>query len=157
MGVAGCGKTTVGQRLAGRLGAVFLDADDYHPRANVAKMQRGEPLTDADRWPWLAAVAAAVADAEAAGNAMVLACSALKQDYRRALGFPASQRFVVELRLAREALARRLARRGQHFFDAGLLDSQLATLEPADEGVVVSADADIDTVVERVLLCLGAR
>lgn len=155
MGPAGCGKTRVGGELADHLGAVFLDADDYHPEANLAKMRRGEALIEADRWPWLAAVAEAVGDAEERAEAVVLACAALKRTYRRALGFPGERRFVVELRVAREALAQRLSQRSDHFFDAGLLDSQLAILEPAEEGFVVAADAPTETVIQRILLVLG--
>lgn len=155
MGAAGCGKTTVGERLAQRLNAVFLDADDYHPPANVAKMQRGYALTDTDRWPWLAASADAVRSRRSEGYAVVLACSALKRAYRQALGFPGVARFVIELRVSRELLAQRLAKRSDHFFDPTLLDSQLAIREPAQDGLAVAADGSVNTVVQRVLTELG--
>jgi len=145
MGVSGCGKTAVGRLLADRLDGTFVDADDHHPPANVAKMRRGEPLNDADRAPWLDRLRGMIADALAdpAAPPMVLACSALKRAYRDVLdptpgpaGPPAKQsggavRFVF-LDVDRDTLARRLADRKGHFFNPALLDNQLATLERPD-------------------------
>jgi gluconokinase len=82
MGVCGCGKTTVGRALARELGCEFLDADDFHPAANVAKMAQGVALTDDDRWPWLDAIVAAMRERAARGSGAVIACSALKEAYR---------------------------------------------------------------------------
>jgi gluconokinase len=159
MGVAGSGKTTVGQRLAERLGLPFRDADEFHPPANVAKMGSGTPLTDDDRWPWLDAIGAAVHDAARGG--IVVTCSALKRAYRerikRAAGVPVQ---FVHLDASRAALEKRLAARKGHFFPPGLLDSQLATLErPApDEGaIVITADGPVDTVSGAALAALSAR
>lgn len=133
MGVSGSGKSTVGAALAAHLGLPFSDADALHPAANVAKMAAGEPLTDDDRWPWLAAVGMAVAAASNTG--IVMACSALKRSYREAIQAEAPGVRFVELDASRAVLEDRLAHRVGHFMPASLLDSQLDTLEPlqADE------------------------
>ena len=122
-GVSGSGKTTVGALLAGRLGWRFADADDFHPAANVAKMRAGIPLTDADRWPWLRAIAAWMDERIGHGEDAVLACSALKRSYRDLLldGRPAAR--MVFLAPDREVLARRLAARHGHFFPEQLLST----------------------------------
>lgn len=148
MGVAGCGKTAVGRRLAGRLGVGFIDADDLHPPANVARMRRGEPLTEADREPWLDRVAEVV-DGRADEGA-VLACSALRRAHREQLGFPAPGRALILLDVPAAVLRERLAARAEHFFPADLLDSQLAALEPPPARHRVAADAPLATVVDRV-------
>ena len=127
-GVSGTGKTTVGLLLARHLGWPFLDADDFHPPANVGKMQRGEPLTDADREPWLLALVAALRERLDRGESTILACSALKQVYRDRLRLDERVRFV-HLRADPELLRRRLAQRAGHFFAPELLASQLETLE----------------------------
>jgi gluconokinase len=132
MGPAGAGKTTVGRALATTLGWTFADADDFHPPANVARMRAGQPLGDAERAPWLAALAAQVARWVQDGHDAVLACSALRRAYRRTLvpaGGAAAVR-LVHLDVPRAELARRLAARPGHFFAPSLLDSQLDALEP---------------------------
>ncbi|MBC6989414.1 gluconokinase [Hymenobacter sp. BT491] len=130
MGVSGSGKTTVGRLLAGQLALPFYDADDFHSAANVAKMRAGTPLTDADRQGWLADLAAGITSWERAGGA-VLACSALKESYRRTLQAGAQNplRWVF-LEGSAELLRARLQARQGHYMGAALLDSQLATLEP---------------------------
>jgi gluconokinase len=131
MGAAGAGKTTVGRALATALDWPFVDADDVHPPENVARMRAGIPLTDADRAPWLAALARLVADAVAGQRSLVLACSALTRAYRRRL-VPASARHgvrFVHLNATPALLAARLAGRSGHFFPAALLESQLDALE----------------------------
>ena len=136
MGVCGCGKTTVGRMVAEALGWPFLDADDFHPEANVAKMRAGTALTDDDRWPWLDRLAAEMAAINARGAHAVLACSALKQSYRDRLARAGDVRFFY-LKGDRATIAPRLAARPGHYMPASLLDSQLATLEePADATVV---------------------
>lgn len=131
MGVAGVGKTTVGRGLAQALGAQFLEGDSFHPASNVAKMSRGEPLDDADRRPWLTAIAAEIDGLAGADEHVVVACSALKRAYRELLraGRPI---VFVHLSGAAELIARRLAARRDHYMPPSLLASQLATLEPPD-------------------------
>ena len=128
MGVAGSGKSTIGRLLADRLGWELAEGDELHPEANVAKMAAGQPLTDADRWPWLARVRAWIDEHVAAGRPGVITCSALKRAYRDVLRDP----HVVFVHLAgtRDQLAPRLAARRGHFMPVSLLDSQLADLEP---------------------------
>lgn len=132
MGVSGSGKSTVGRAVADALGASFVDGDDLHPAANVAKMAAGIPLTDADREPWLRAVGRTLADGDDTG--VVVACSALKRSYRDLIRAEAPGTVFAELDGPRELLQERMIRPG-HFMPASLLDSQLATLEPlqADE------------------------
>lgn len=129
MGTSGSGKSTFGAALAGMLDARFLDADDLHPPANRSKMEAGIPLDDADRVPWLDAVAAWIAERQAAGEASVVACSALRRHYRDRLRRGAPGVRFVYLEVAAEELARRMRTR-HHFMPPALLDSQLATLEP---------------------------
>jgi gluconokinase len=134
MGVSGCGKTTVGRLLADRLGWPFLDADDLHPPANVAKMAAGIPLTDADREPWLATVAEWIAERRSHGEPGVVACSALKRIYRDGLRGADEGIRLVYLKGERELLEQRLAHRHGHFFPQRLLAAQLADLEePTDD------------------------
>ena len=133
-GVAGSGKTTVGKLLAGRLGWTFTDGDSFHPAANVAKMRAGLPLTDADREPWLAAIAAWMDDIADSGQSAVLACSALKRRYRDELLRGRDQAEMVFLLISQEEDQQRLAMRAGHFFHEPLLASQFADLElPQDE------------------------
>jgi gluconokinase len=128
MGVSGSGKTTVGEQLADRLGWEFADADDFHSATNVAKMQAGTPLTDADRAEWLRAIAAWIDEHIASGKDSVVTCSALKRGYRDLLRRP--EVLFVYLDGDRELIARRMAARRGHFFPAALLDSQFRDLEP---------------------------
>ena len=163
MGPAGAGKTTVGERLAASLGWPFADADAFHPAANVEKMRRGEGLTDADRWPWLAALRERLSATLARGAHLVLACSALRRAYRDALvppdAPPGAVRFVY-LHVGRDELARRLATRVGHYAPPALLDSQLATLEepaPAEGIEWVDAERPPDEVVAAAREALGLR
>jgi gluconokinase len=156
MGVTGVGKTTVGRLLAARLGAAFLDADDFHPQANVEKMRAGTPLTDDDRWPWLARLNEALREHAARGDSVVLACSALKAAYRDVLlrDLPAAR--LVHLRGDRALVAERLAARRGHYMNPGLLDSQLATLEPPANAVEVEVGAAPGDVVASIAARLAA-
>jgi gluconokinase len=155
MGVTGTGKTTVGRRLAGDLGWPFRDADDLHPPANVAKMRGGEPLTDADRAPWLDAIARFVDEERRAGRDLVLACSALKHVYRERIGGGAPGVVFVHLTGDPSLIRARLARRRGHFAKADLLTSQLETLEPPAGALVVDVAAPPDEVVARIRRHLG--
>ncbi len=128
-GVAGSGKTTIGKLLAGRLGCEFADGDSFHPAANVAKMEAGVPLTDADRWPWLRAIVAWMDQEAAAGRSAVVACSALKRRYRELLLSGSAHARMVFLVIPHDADAARLTGRQGHFFPAQLLNSQFADLE----------------------------
>jgi gluconokinase len=139
-GVSGSGKSTVGRALADRLGWAFADGDAMHPAANIAKMRRGTPLTDADRQPWLHTIARWIDEQAAAGRSAVVACSALRRRYRELLtcGHPPAQVAIAFLLIDRDLAARRLASRHGHFFSPALLDSQFADTEPpaADEHAV---------------------
>ena len=140
MGVSGCGKSTLGRHLAEALGWPFLEGDRFHPRANVEKMAAHVPLTDADRRPWLKALAAEIARDEAAGRSSVVACSALKRAYRDVLREGAPRVRFVHMHGDFAVLAKRLAARKGHFFPADLLRSQFETLEmlaPGEDGCVV--------------------
>jgi gluconokinase len=147
MGVSGSGKTTVGQELARRLGVDYAEADEFHPPENIAKMSSGTPLTDDDRWPWLAAIADWIDEHPQGG---VVTCSALKKKYRDVLNRGGNV-FFLHLDGTRELIAARLAERKGHFMPPGLLDSQFADLEPllaAERGAVINIDATPDELVE---------
>ena len=151
MGVSGSGKSTVGAALAARLGIPFADADDLHPASNVAKMAAGNPLTDADRGPWLALVGAALASASATG--LVMACSALRRAYRDAIRSAAPGVVFVHLDPTRTVLDAQVRERANHFMPVALLESQLATLEPleADEaGVVIRELAEPEMIAAAI-------
>ena len=128
MGVCGCGKSTVARRYADVTGRVLIEADDFHPAANVAKMRSGQPLTDEDRAGWLAALALRIAEGKARGEGMVLTCSALKKP-TATVRQADPELFFVHLSGSRELLSSRLGARQGHFMPASLLDSQLAALE----------------------------
>ncbi len=138
MGVAGCGKTTVGEAIAAELGWRFQEGDALHPPANVAKMAGGTPLTDDDRWPWLATIADVMATWRATGQSGVVTCSALKRAYRDALRRGHTDVRILHLAGTRDLIAGRLASRRGHFMPPALLDSQYAALEPpgADEATL---------------------
>ena len=154
MGVASCGKTTIGAAIAERLAARFIEGDRLHAPENVAKMSSGIALTDADRWPWLASIGEALKG----GDGAIAACSALKKSYREAIakaaGRPVS---FVFLHGSRELLARRIAERKGHFMPPALLDSQFATLEipDTDERAITLDIAEApDVLVERAVAWL---
>lgn len=154
MGVSGAGKTTVGRVLAASLGAAFLDADDFHPAENVAKMRAGKPLDDADRAPWLGRLHDELDRRGAGGESVVLACSALKQSYRETLSRGLDVRYV-HLTGSRETIASRLATRSGHYMPPALLDSQLAALEPPPDAIVVDVGAPPDAIAAQVRAALA--
>lgn len=149
MGVSGCGKTTVAERLGQRLGLVFAEGDAHHPKANVDKMASGRPLTDEDRQPWLATLAAWTRDQHAAGSSTVLSCSALRRRYRDVLRGAVPGTFFVHLHADFDVLAERMRHRA-HFMPLALLESQFETLEPLGDGelgVRVDVTPPVDDVV----------
>ncbi len=157
MGVSGSGKTTIGRLLAERMAAIFVDADDYHPAANKQKMAAGIPLTDADRAPWLETLHSVLQGWFAEGRSGVLACSALKAAYRETLaqGMPQGAVRFCLLEVPRAELERRLAGRQHEYMSPKLLESQLATLEPPADAMIVANDRSEDGVVREILERLG--
>jgi carbohydrate kinase (thermoresistant glucokinase family) len=154
MGVSGSGKSTIGAALAERLGIPFVDGDALHPLTNVERMAAGLPLRDEDRWPWLAAVGARLAEGD-----VVVACSALKRSYRDAILAEAPDARFIHLTGSHELLDERMQRRTDHFMPPSLLESQLAALEPlaADEaGVTVENAGAVEAVVGRIVDAIGS-
>lgn len=156
MGVAGCGKSTVGPLLAARLGGDFAEGDTFHPPANVAKMSSGQPLDDGDRRPWLEAMAAAIREWRAKDRPTVLGCSALKAAYRDILSGGSSEVRFVHLAGTKGLVAERLAARRGHFMPAALLDSQFAALEAPADAIVLDVAADPEALAEEAARRLGA-
>ncbi len=157
MGVSGCGKTTIGDLVARGLGVSFLDGDSLHPVENVAKMAAGTPLADEDRWPWLATVGSALANAGDGG--LVLACSALRRSYRDAIRQQAPATVFLHLHGTKEVLKARTEGRSGHFMPPALLESQLATLEPLEKdeaGIVVDIAAPVQQIVAEALAGIAA-
>jgi gluconokinase len=157
MGVSGSGKTTVGTLLAETLQWEFGDADKFHPRANVAKMKEGIPLTDDDRWPWLHAIAAWIDKTRAAGACGVVGCSALKRRYRDILIGARTDVRLVYLKGSEQLIARRMAARHGHFMPPSLLASQFAALEepgPDERPITVSIEPQPREIVAQILSLL---
>lgn len=149
MGVAGCGKSSVGEGLAARLGIPYQDGDDLHPAASVAKMRAGIPLTDDDRWPWLDRVARDLHDRAP----LIIGCSALRRAYRDRIraGAGGPVRFV-HLAGDRDLIAGRMAQRQGHYMPLSLLDSQFAALEPPgpDEALTIDIDQPLPAIIDRI-------
>jgi gluconokinase len=154
MGVSGSGKSTVGGRLAERLGWRFEDGDRFHPPSNIAKMSAGQPLTDEDRRPWLQAIAQEIDRSCQAAQGVVIACSALKRAYRSILVHGRNDVCIVFLEGTQELILSRLALRKGHFMPSGLLTSQFRTLEPpgtSENPITVSIDAPVDRIVDDIV------
>ena len=156
MGVAGSGKTTVGAMLAEALRCSFLEGDALHPPANIEKMSRGIPLNDADRAPWLTAIRARILQAEQRGQCLVVACSALKQQYRDFLSRGAAIIWVY-LKGSQELIAARLRHRSEHYMKPGMLPSQFADLEEPSDALVVDISLAPAAILQQLLPQLRAR
>jgi len=154
MGVSGSGKSTVGRMLAERLGATFLDADDFHPPANVAKMRAGVPLDDADRAPWLDLLATELASP---AGPIVLACSALKTAYRERLRRTAPDLVTIFLHGDPAIIRRRMEARGGHFMPATLLESQLRALEMPEDALRLDIAEPPERLAEQALAWIASR
>ena len=160
MGVSGCGKSTVGERLAQALGCAYVEGDDFHPPRNITLMAAGTPLSDADRQGWLEVLAEQLHAAHSAGRGLVLSCSALKRVYRDVLRSKAPGLVIVHIHGSRALLAERMAARVHRYMPASLLASQLDTLEPPqpDENTVTADAAEsVERIVQTVLDQLESR
>ncbi|MFE9955693.1 gluconokinase [Micromonospora sp. NPDC005299] len=158
MGVSGAGKTTVARGISELTGLRFAEADEFHSAANVARMRAGVPLDDADRWPWLCALAGWMADRHAEGVSTVLTCSALKRAYRDVLRQGPADVEFLHLDGAAELIRDRLDRRVGHYMPASLFDSQRAILEhlgPDESGVVLEVAAPPDELARAAVARLG--
>jgi carbohydrate kinase (thermoresistant glucokinase family) len=158
MGVAGCGKSTIGQALSDALGWPFRDADTFHPEANVAKMSSGQPLTDADRAPWLAAIAAWIDARQASGEPAIVSCSALKKRYRDVIVGGRHGVHLVHLAGGLGVIQARMAARQHHFMPLSLLKSQFETLEPPapdEHAAIVDVAQTPQAIVAEIIADLG--
>jgi gluconokinase len=155
MGVAGSGKTTVGQLLARRLGWIFYDGDDFHPASNREKMKRGVPLDETDRRPWLLAIRQLIIDLLNANRNAVVACSALKRSYRQLLAGDGAEVKFVYLQGSPAEIAERLSNRRGHFFDPALLQSQFADLEEPDGALKVDISLRPEQIVDTIIAALA--
>jgi gluconokinase len=154
MGVSGSGKTSAARELTRQLGWEYIEGDDLHPEANVAKMASGIPLDDDDRWPWLRRIAEVIGAHEAAGTSLIVTCSALKRAYRDLLREGHPSVWFAHVDVPREVLAERLAQRQGHYMPPSLLDSQLATLQRLGDdepGDVIAGNGPLDQTVAAVL------
>lgn len=151
MGVAGCGKSSVGADLAPLINASYTDGDDLHPQANIDKMSAGHPLTDEDRWPWLHIVGQTLGESN---NRTIIGCSSLKRAYRDAITQAANAPVTfIHLSGSRAVIESRLSSRQGHFMPTALLDSQFTTLEAPDStenAIEVDIDQPIDDIVSEI-------
>jgi gluconokinase len=154
MGVAGSGKTAVGKQVAEKLDWIFLDADDFHPPANIEKMKHGIPLNDEDRAPWLQRLHDELQNQMAEGHSVILACSALKESYRKVLRDEATPPKFVYLDVDPQTIQDRLQHRTAHFFPKELMESQFAALEKPKDAIIIDARKSLEEVVEQVIEAL---
>jgi len=150
MGVSGSGKTTIGEALAKELDWTYLDADDFHPKANVEKMAAGIPLQDADRWPWLATINRKLLQLEKQKHSAVVGCSALKQTYRRRLARGIRDFRTVYLKGDFKLIEKRVKARTHRYMPASLLKSQLDTLEPPRHAIEVDVAAPVPATLRAI-------
>jgi len=157
MGVSGSGKTTIGEALATALGWRYLDADDFHPQANVAKMAAGIPLEDEDRWPWLERINEKLSDLQERGQSAVLGCSALKEAYRQRLAHGLRDFRVVYLHGSFDLIKRRVTARRHRYMPASLLRSQFDTLEPPADAIEIDVAAPMEDSISAIRKHLQPR
>ncbi len=157
MGVAGSGKTAVGTQVAEKLHWLFLDADSFHPPANIEKMKHGIPLNDVDRAPWLQRLHDELQHQIDAHCSVILACSALKESYRKILHDETVPPTFIYLDVDPETIRNRLSHRSAHFFPKELMDSQFAALEKPKDAVLIDARKPLDAVVDAVIHALKAN
>lgn len=152
MGVAGCGKTTIGECVAEKLGGSYIDGDDYHPKSNILKMSQGEALNDEDRWPWLEIVAAELAKSD---GLSLVGCSALKRSYRDFISKKAGEPVCfIYLDGSKELIASRMAARTGHFMPTSLLDSQFEILEvplESENKIAIDISGSLNDVVKLIV------
>jgi gluconokinase len=148
MGISGSGKSTVGALAAQRLGWKFLDGDDYHPQANIEKMRNGTPLTDEDRAPWLERIHQVILEQLASHTPTIIACSALKEAYRKILIKNLNDIAFVHLQISYETVLSRLQQRKGHFFPKDLVTSQLSTLETPHHVIMLDANQPLEKVTD---------
>ena len=150
MGVSGSGKSTVGKLLSDRLNCQFYDADDFHPPANVAKMDRGIPLTDGDRAPWLATLQELIERTLRHNQQGVLACSALKQKYRQTMTNNYPEVTFIYLQGSYDCIEQRITARKGHFMGADLLQSQFQALEEPKDALIVDVSLTPEAIAQKV-------
>lgn len=157
MGVCASGKTTIGEKIAQRLGAKFIDGDDLHPKANILKMSRGEPLNDDDRKPWLERIRDAAFSLESKNEQGIIVCSALKKSYRDQIRDGNNNVTFLFLDGSFDLIMNRMTARKGHFMKSNMVESQFNTLERPDnenQVAIVDIDADIDDVVSNSIIAL---
>jgi carbohydrate kinase (thermoresistant glucokinase family) len=160
MGVSGSGKTTIGKQVATKLGVDFAEGDDFHPEANVAKMRRGEPLNDEDRWPWLRAIARRIDQVRSQRRGLVVACSALKRAYRDILIGGRDDVHLVYLSGSRELIGERVSGRKHEYMPASLLPSQFAALEepgPDERAITVDVAKPAEQTADEIARAIAHR
>ena len=155
LGVSGVGKSTIGRALANEIGWPFYEADDFHPKANIAKMAAGLPLTDADRAPWLEKLAALIRTLAQKDQSAILACSALKRAYRQRLSEQATEVRFVYLKGEYDLVLKRLRTRRGHYMKAKLLKSQFKALEEPQNALVIDASQKPEEIVREIRQALG--
>jgi gluconokinase len=151
MGVSGCGKTSVGETLAQVLGWPFYDGDDFHSRENVAKMASGVPLNDEDRAPWLASLHDLISEHLARGESMLLACSALKQQYRHQLAEGNPGTVFVHLKGEFDLIYGRMQARPGHYMNPEMLRSQYEALEEPEEALTIEIDRSVEDLAKEII------
>ena len=157
MGVSGTGKSTVGKLLGDRTGWAFYDADDFHSSANIDKMNRGIPLTDRDRLPWLEDLQQLIQTTLANNQTAILACSALKSNYRQILRHNSSEVVFIYLQGDFQCIQSRIQSRSEHFMNSNLLKSQFDTLEEPENAIIIDVSLAPEAIVEEILQAIYSK